>query len=78
VESFSYEPGFVTGAYLTAEEFARRLRVTRSAVSKAVARGDVRAVQMGRGGALRIPASEVRRLMLERDPQAALQGEVER
>jgi excisionase family DNA binding protein len=73
----SYEVGLVTGTYLTTEEFARRLRVTRSAVYRAVARGDVRAVQMGHGGTLRIPAAELRRLLQERDPAAALKGEDE-
>ena len=42
--------------YLAPTEVARRLRMSKSSVYRAVERGDLPAIQLARHGALRIPA----------------------
>lgn len=64
-----------TGSYCSVQEFAAQLGVTEARVRRAIAHGDLRAVQLTRNAAYRIPWSEIRRLMWERDPQAALEPE---
>jgi excisionase family DNA binding protein len=49
--------------YLTPEECARLLRVSRASIYRAVARGDVQAVRLHPAGALRIPRAELERVL---------------
>jgi excisionase family DNA binding protein len=60
------------GAYVSVGEFASRLGVSERTVRRAAARGRVRSVQLGGPGSpYKIPHTELRRLLLERDPQRA-------
>ncbi len=52
-----------TKQFETVPEFARTLRVSRRTVYRAVARGDIAALRLNPNGALRIPSSELERLL---------------
>jgi excisionase family DNA binding protein len=59
--------------FLSTKEFAGRLRVSERTVHRAVASGRLRGIRLSHQGAIRIPLSELTRLLVERDPTGELE-----
>ena len=70
-----YEPGTLTGAYLSVGELAQRLGCSRSSIYRSVRRGRLRGLRLAPGGDIRIPTTELQRLMLiDGSAEERLQG----
>jgi excisionase family DNA binding protein len=65
-----------TNGFVTADDFARRLGVSRHTVYRAVAAGRLRTVRLNSRGKILIPQKELRRLLGEHDREAALEEEL--
>ena len=54
---------------LTPDELAERLRVSRWTIYAWISEGRIRGIKIGGGGLVRIPKSEIEKLLIEESPK---------